>query len=98
MIRFQRTMKVRRGRHATLWARELSDYMNIAHGEPKLQLFSSRFGNMSTLYWVADFKDLAALEKWQKKVGADAGYRELVKKSFEIVLDGTVEDAVLQSV
>jgi hypothetical protein len=25
-------------------------------------------------------------------------YRELVKKSFEIVLDGTVEDAVLQSV
>jgi hypothetical protein len=53
---------------------------------------------VSTLYWVADFENLAALEKWQKKVGADAGYRELVKKSFEIVLDGTVEDAVLQSV
>jgi len=47
---------------------------------------------------VADFKSLAALEEWQKRVGADAGYRELVKKSFEIVIDGTVEDAVLQSV
>jgi len=98
MIRFQRTMRVRRGRHATLWALELSDYMNAAHGEPKLQLFSSRFGNVSTLMWVADFKSLAALEEWQKRVGADAGYRELVKKSFEIVIDGTVEDAVLQSV
>ena len=98
MIRFQRTMRVRRGRHATRWAKELSDYMNTVHGQPRLQLFSSRFGNVSTIYWVADFEDLAALQAWQEKVGADAGYRELVKKSFDIVLDGTVEDAILHSI
>ena len=98
MIRFQRTMRVRRGRRATEWAKELADYMNIAHGQPRLHLFSSRFGNVSTIYWVADFEDLAALEAWQQKVGADGAYRELVKKSFDIVIDGTVEDTILQSV
>lgn len=91
-------MKVRRGRHATQWAGELLDYMNATHGKPKLQLFASRFGNVSTLYWTADFDGLAALEAWQQKVGADAGYRELVKKSFDIVIDGTVEDSILESV
>jgi hypothetical protein len=91
-------MRVRRGRHATQWAKELADYMNVAHGKPKLQLFTSRFGNVSTLYWMADFVDLSALEAWQQKVGADAAYRELVRKSFDIVIDGTVEDTVLQFV
>jgi hypothetical protein len=98
MIRFQRSMRVRRGRHATQWAKELADYMNAAHGKPKLQLFTSRFGTVSALYWMADFADLSALETWQRKVGADAAYRELVKKSFDIVIDGTVEDTVLQFV
>ncbi len=98
MIRFQRTMRVRRGRQATKWAKELADYMNTAHGEPKLSLFSSRFGNVSTIHWVADFEDLAALNAWQQNVGDDAAYRELVKKSLDIVIDGSVEDLVLQSV
>lgn len=98
MIRFQRSMKVRRGRHATQWARELLDFVNTTHGEPKLQLFASRFGNVSTLCWTADFGDLGALEAWQQEVGADAAYREIVKKSFDIVIDGTVEDSILQSV
>ena len=98
MIRFQRTMRVRRGRQATRWAKELANYMETVHGKPSLQLFSSRFGNVSTLYWFADFEDLAALEAWQRKVGADASYRELVKKSFDIVIDGSVEDTVLESI
>jgi hypothetical protein len=91
-------MRVRRGRHATRWAKELALYMDTVHGKPPLQLFSSRFGNVSTLYWFADFDNLATLEAWQRKVGADAGYRELVKKSFDIVIDGSVKDTVLESV
>lgn len=97
MIRFQRTMRVRRGRGAARWAKELLDYMNTTYKRPAIQLFKSRFGNISTLYWVADFNDLAALQVWQARVEADAGYRELVKKSFDIVIDGTVEDTILQS-
>jgi hypothetical protein len=64
MIRFQRTMQVRRGRHAKRWAKELANYIDTIHGKPSLQLFSSRFGNMSNFYGFADFEDLAALEAW----------------------------------
>ena len=98
MIRFQRSMQLRRGRHSMRWAKELTDYMNITHGKPSLQLLKSRFCNVSTVYWVADFKDLAALEAWQHKVGADKGYRELVDKSLDIVIDGTIDDRILEFV
>jgi hypothetical protein len=80
------------------WAKELTDYMNTTHGKPALQLLKSRFGDVSTVHWVADFKDLAALEDWQRKVGADSGYRELVDRSLDIVLDGTIEDRILEFV
>jgi hypothetical protein len=98
MIRFQRSMQLKRGRHAMRWAKELTDYMNTAHGRPSLELFRSRFGNVSTVYWTADFKDLAALQAWQQRVGADPGYRELVIKSIDLVIDGTVKDRILESV
>jgi hypothetical protein len=98
MMRFQRTMQVRRGNHAMKWARELTDFVNTAYGNPLFTLFRSRFGNLSTIYWVADFEDLNALETWQQKVGADRQYRELVKKSFAFVIAGSVEDTILEAV
>ena len=98
MIRLQRTMKVKRGNHALVWAKELFDYMTTTQGKPTIHLFKSRFGNVSTLYWMIDFKDLAALEVWQHKLGSDAGYLELVKNSLDIIIEGTVEDTILESV
>lgn len=97
MVRFQRTMKVRRGKQSTQWAKELVDYTNAVHGKPVIQLFRSRFGNVATMYWIADFEDLPSLEDWQKRLGADPGYRALIKKAFDIVIDGTVEDIILES-
>jgi hypothetical protein len=98
MIRLQRTMQVRRGSHAMKWACELTDYVNTTYGKPQMALFKTRFGNMSTILWVGDFDDLASLEAWQKQVGADKSYRELVKKSFAFVIPGSVEDAILEAV
>lgn len=48
------------------------------------------------MYRIADFDNLAALEAWQKKLGADPGYRALTKKASDIVIDGTVEDTILE--
>src|SRR5512139_2727855 len=98
MIRFQRSMQLKRGKHGMRWAKELTDYINTAHGKPSFQFLRSRFGNVSTVYWTADFRDLAALEAWQQKIGADAGYRELVNKSSDIVVDGSINDVVLEFV
>lgn len=98
MIRFQRSMQLKRGKHGMRWAKELTDYINTAHGKPSFQLLKSRFGNMSTVYWIADFKDLTRLEAWQQQIGADAGYRELVKKSIDIVVNGSIKDTLLEFV
>jgi hypothetical protein len=98
MIRLQRTMEVKRGKHAMTWAKELFDYMTITHGKPTIHLFRSRFGNVSTLYWTVDFKDLDALFTWQRHIGADPGYLALVKNSFDIIIEGTVKDTILESV
>jgi hypothetical protein len=91
-------MKVKRGKHAMTWAKELLDYMTTIHGKPTINLFRSRFGNVSTLCWTIDFKDLEALETWQRKIGADAGYLALVKDSLDTIIEGTVEDTILESV
>ena len=98
MIRFQRSVQLRKGAHALGWAKELTIYINTAIGKPTLEIFRCRFGNMSTVYWVADFEGLNALEAWQKKLKADVGYRELTSRAGEFVIDGTVDDRVLESV
>lgn len=97
MVRFQRTTKVKRGKESTKWAKELVDYTNTVFGQPVVQLFRARFGNVDTMYWVADFDSLATLEEWQKKLGADPGYRALTKKASDIVIDGTIGDTILES-
>ena len=43
-------------------------------------------------------KDINALLTWQQQIGTDAGYHELIKNSFDIIIEGTVEDTVLESV
>ena len=91
-------MKVKRGKHALTWAKELLDYMTTTHSRPTIHLFTSRFGNVSTLYWTIDFKDLATLETWQHKLGADAGYIQLAKSASDVIIEGTVEDTILESV
>lgn len=98
MIRFQRSMQLRRGKHGVRWARELTDYMNTTYPKLSLHLYKSRFGDVSTVFWFADFKDLEALDNWQEQVGRDDGYRELVARSLDIVIDGTVKDTILTTV
>jgi hypothetical protein len=90
-------MKVRRGKHSLLWAKEVFDYLNAVDGKPELQLFRARFGSVSTLYVVADFPDLATLEAWQKRIGADQGYRALIRQGIDIVIEGSIEDRVFES-
>ena len=98
MIRFQRSMQLKRGKHGMHWAKELVEYINAKYPNTSLQLFKSRFGDVFAVYWIADFEDLVALDEWQEQIGADEGYRELIKKSLDIVVDGTVRDTLMISV
>jgi hypothetical protein len=57
-----------------------------------------RFGALDTIHSIADFEDLAALDRWQKRLWSSEGYRELVIKSPDgLFIEGSVIDTVLES-
>lgn len=97
MIRFQRSAQLKRGKHGTKWAREITDHINTNFPEVQLQLYKSRFGDVDTVYWVADFEDIVHLDEWQAKVGADKAYRELRRQSLDIIVAGSVSDTLMVS-
>lgn len=99
MIRWQRSIRTARGRNneAIQWAKEVSDYVNKKQPNYKVQAFSLRFGELGTLVWQTDFDDLAALDKYQQVISADQGYWDLVKKSTELFIEGTVHDTVFET-
>jgi len=99
MIRFQRSIRVARGRNleAIQWAKQVVEYLNSKQPNYKVQAFLSRFGNLGTVVWQVDFEDLAALDKYEQFFDKDPGYAELLKKSFELFIEATVYDSVFDA-
>ena len=77
---------------------EITEYINTNYPKIPLQLFRTQYSDVYTIYWMADFKDVHAMDEWQKQIGADKGYRELRRKSFDRLVDGSVTDTVMISV
>ena len=100
MIRFQRTAGVSRGKgaEATQWAKEVTEYINTHFPEVQLLVFAPRFGALNTIHWIADVEDLASLDRWQQQIGADEGYLELLSKATDLLIAGSIVDAVLMSI
>ena len=100
MIRFQRSIRISRGRalEATQWAREVSEYINGKQPNFKAQAFSSRFGDVNMIVWHIDFADLAALDKYQQSFNTDSGYWEMIKKGSDYFIEGSVYDSAFETV
>ena len=95
-IRSARTVHGKRG-EAKKWAIGLTDYINAQCPEVNCKVLIPRFGEMNRIYWHVDFPDLGALDAWQKKMVQDEGYHKLRLQSQELLLHGSIEDAVLTS-
>ena len=99
MIRFQRSIRTARGRglEATQWAKDIAGYVNGQRSEANLQVFSLRFGNINTIVWQADFDNLAALDQYQQALNTDEGFWALIQKSYDLFMEDSVDDTVLES-
>ena len=99
MIRFQRSIRTARGKglEARQWAKEVTEYINGKHPESNLQVFAERFGDISVLVWQVDLGDLAALDKFQQGLNADEGYWAMLKKSYDLFIEGSVADTVFET-
>ena len=99
MIRFQRSIRTARGKglEATQWAKEITEYINGQRPDAKLQVFSPRFGDINSILWQVDLDDLAALDQYQQFLNTNEGYWALIQKSYDLFMEGSVDDTVLES-
>ncbi len=100
MIRFQRTA-IASGVNilkAIQWSKEVTEFINKKHPQGKLQVFTGRFAPYGTIYWSADFDDLAALDRWQQAIQADQEYWALLGKAEGLFVEGRGLDVVMTPV
>jgi hypothetical protein len=98
MIRFQRSAQIKKlWPEAIAWAEQAAEYINSKYPDAKLEVFTQRFGAVGTIYWFADFKDLAALDSWQSQIIADADYYKTIANAFDVLIEATIVDTVMMS-
>ena len=97
MIRFQRSVRPRNGKspEAVAWAKEVAQYLHDHYPVGHIEVYTQRFGDVGTIYWVMDFRDLTALDALYRQLRQDDVYAALIKRGNCLTIDGTAHDVVL---
>jgi hypothetical protein len=101
VIKFIRSVQFKGGaqQEVVQWAKDIADYVNRAvRPAGPFQVFVEVFGATGTVHWIADFQDLATLERSINQLGEDHEYLALVRADIEKVVPGSLRDKVLRSV
>ena len=93
MVRFMRSALSAMGKapEAMAFAKEITDYVRDTHGVD-LKVFMESDG---TLHWISDYPDFETFAAKRAAMMADSGYWGIIAKAEGILLDGSVQDAVL---
>ena len=99
MIRFQRSGKTKSGKllDGIRFAKEIAEYINAKYAPVSVQVYTELFGNVDTIHWYVDYKDLATVESINTKLLADQGYWAIVNKGMEFFVDGSFRDCLISS-
>ena len=100
MVRFQRTARAKGGKfpEAMQFAKEVAGYLNDKYAPVTIQVYSELFGDVNTIYWYADYKDLATIEGINARLLADQGYWAILNKAADLFIEGSVHDTLMMSV
>ncbi len=96
-VTVQRTCKVAQGQGqaAGQWAKEITAYVNSHYSEVSARAYWEMFGDLGTVHWLVDYKDLATLEAVGARLKKDSRYLELIAKASGLF--GDCEDTLLRS-
>jgi hypothetical protein len=96
MVRFQRVAQGT-GVQALQWAQEVAKYLNDKYPSNPVQVYTERYGDLSKIYWIADYDDIATLDARGTAILADEGYVALLAKAQQgnFFLPGSAHDTVL---
>jgi hypothetical protein len=100
-VRWTRNATIANGKYmeAIAWAKEMAGYVEKKFGTPSCSVWMDVFGPVGTVRWSIDFTDLAAVEKAQSAMMADANYWQLIDKAFKsgLFVDGAAVDVISRS-
>ena len=98
MVRWMRKARVAPGKfmEAMGFAIEIAKYVKKFEGLPPVHVFMDSFGDMTTLRWVVDYENLAAMEKVNTQLIADQEYLKKVDSSAHVFIPGSVKDTVMR--
>jgi len=101
-VRWTRTARISRGKfmEAIAWAKEAGGYAEKKFGLPKVTVWLDAFGDINSIRWSVDYPDLAAIDKANAQMMADADYWKLVARAGEqqLFLDGSVHDTISRAI
>ena len=100
MIRFWRSGQTKNGKFldGVRFAKEVAEYINAKYAPVSVQVYTELFGDLNTIYWYADYKDLATIESINAQLLADQGYWAIVSKGTEWFIEGSFHDTLTRSV
>ena len=100
MYRFQRTARARGGKamEAVQFAKEVAGYINAKYAPVSLQVYTELFGDVNTIYWYADYKDLASLETIIGQLNAGQEYWAILGKAADLFVEGSLHDTLMMSI
>ena len=95
MINFQRTASVAPGKAvpAMLFAREVATYIKGKSGL-EVKIGTPIGGNPNRITWFVQYESLAILEDTQAKLTLDQKYMELIAKSADNFIPGSMHDEI----
>lgn len=101
MVRMIRTAQVDSSDVARVreWIRRYTGYM--AEADPDRVAVTSwleAYGDYGKVYWMIDAPDLGTLDEFLDRLGAEDGYREILKAGSELFVSGQTSDRLLKEV
>ncbi len=100
MIRWTRSARIAPGKlvQAMQFSKEISEFVKKVGGVPEISVYLDSFGEVGTIRWFIDYKDMAAMEKVGDQLLANTAYLEKVNKSADLFIPGSFHDTVMRAI
>ena len=98
MIRFTRTARLASGKTAqgVAYAKEIAAYASqVIDGD--IQVFMQIGGPTGIIHWIVDHDNMAAWEAARTALVADETYGKMAAAGAEFVIEGSVQDTIIES-
>ena len=97
MVRSVRT-EAAKDAEAVQWAVKVAAYVNETYPSINVRVLRNINGPLQAVHWAVRYESLAALEEISAKLGADAGYQELLAETEGMFVPGTLVDNLYRTV